>query len=138
MTLQQLKYILVVAEEGSITEAAKKLFLSQPSLSNAVKEVEKEVGISIFSRSRTGATLTKEGMEFLGYARQVIQQMELLDKCYVSLLFFELFIATIGMIATSAWIGMGMLLQKCYLKHYRIVNGVLALTLLECVYSMLK
>ena len=84
MTLQQLKYILVVAEEGSITEAAKKLFLSQPSLSNAVKEVEKEAGISIFSRSRTGATLTKEGMEFLGYARQVIQQMELLEDRYIT------------------------------------------------------
>lgn len=84
MTLQQLKYILVVAEEGSITEAAKKLFLSQPSLSNAIKEVEKEAGISIFSRSRTGATLTKEGMEFLGYARQVIQQMELLEDRYIT------------------------------------------------------
>lgn len=84
MTLQQLKYILMVAEEGSITEAAKKLFLSQPSLSNAIKEVEKEAGISIFSRSRTGATLTKEGMEFLGYARQVIQQMELLEDRYIT------------------------------------------------------
>lgn len=57
---------------------------------------------------------------------------------FASLLFFELVIATIGTIATSTWIGMGMLLQKCYLNHYRIVNGVLALTLLECVYSMLK
>ena len=84
MTLQQLKYILMVAEEGSITEAAKKLFLSQPSLSNAIKEVEKETGISIFSRSRTGATLTKEGIEFLGYARQVIQQMELLEDRYIT------------------------------------------------------
>ena len=84
MTLQQLKYILMVAEEGSITEAAKKLFLSQPSLSNAIKEVEKEAGISIFSRSRTGATLTKDGMEFLGYARQVIQQMELLEDRYIT------------------------------------------------------
>lgn len=84
MTLQQLKYILMVAEEGSITEAAKKLFLSQPSLSNAIKEVEKEAGISVFSRSRTGATLTKEGMEFLGYARQVIQQMELLEDRYIT------------------------------------------------------
>lgn len=79
MTIQQLKYVLMVSEAGSITEAAKKLFISQPSLSNAIREIEKEAGISIFSRSRTGITLTKEGMEFLGYARQVIQQMELLN-----------------------------------------------------------
>ena len=72
MTIQQLKYVLMVSEAGSITEAAKKLFISQPSLSNAIREIEKEAGISIFSRSRTGITLTKEGMEFLGYARQVI------------------------------------------------------------------
>ena len=79
MTVQQLKYILKVAEVGSITEAAKLLFISQPSLSNSIKETEKEAGITIFLRSRTGITLTKDGAEFLGYARQVIQQMELLE-----------------------------------------------------------
>ena len=84
MTVQQLKYILTVAEAGSITEAARQLFISQPSLSNAVKEIEKEAGISIFFRSRNGITLTKEGMEFLGYARQVIQQMELLEDRYIT------------------------------------------------------
>lgn len=84
MTVQQLKYIVTVAETGSITEAAKQLFISQPSLSNAVKEIEKEIGIAIFLRSHAGITLTKEGMEFLGYARQVIQQMELLEDRYVT------------------------------------------------------
>ena len=84
MTIQQLKYILKVAEVGSITEAAKQLFISQPSLSNSIKETEKEVGISIFVRSRTGITLTKEGTEFLGYARQVLQQMELLEDRYIT------------------------------------------------------
>lgn len=84
MTIQQLKYILTVAEVGSITEAAKQLFISQPSLSNSIKETEKEVGISIFVRSRTGITLTKEGTEFLGYARQVLQQMELLEDRYIT------------------------------------------------------
>ena len=79
MRVQQLKYILKVAEVGSITEAAKLLFISQPSLSNSIKETEKEAGITIFLRSRTGITLTKDGAEFLGYARQVIQQMELLE-----------------------------------------------------------
>lgn len=84
MTVQQLKYIVTVAETGSITEAAKQLFISQPSLSNAVKEIEKEIGIAIFLRSHAGITLTKEGMKFLGYARQVIQQMELLEDRYVA------------------------------------------------------
>ena len=78
-----MKYLLTVAEKGSITEAAKGLFISQPSLSNAIKEVEKEIGFSIFTRSRTGIALTKEGMEFLGYARQVVQQMDLLESKYV-------------------------------------------------------
>ena len=86
MTIQQLRYILTVAKTGSITEAARQLFISQPSLSNAIKEIEKEKGIAIFLRSRTGITLTKDGLEFLGYARQVIQQMELLEDRYVTAL----------------------------------------------------
>ena len=73
MTLQQLKYVITVAEKGSITEAAKDLYISQPSLSGAVKEVEKEAGLMIFNRCRAGVALTTEGMEFLGYARQVVQ-----------------------------------------------------------------
>lgn len=84
MTLQQLKYMIAVAEKGSITKAAKDLYISQPSLSGAIKEVEKEAGITIFSRCRAGVALTTEGMEFLGYARQVIQQMELLEAKYIS------------------------------------------------------
>lgn len=84
MTLLQLKYMITAAEIGSITEAAKALFISQPSLSGAIKEVEKEAGISIFTRCRAGIALTKEGMEFLGYARQVVQQMELLESKYIN------------------------------------------------------
>lgn len=83
MTLQQLKYIIMVAEKGSITEAAKELYLSQPSLSGAIKEVEKEVRLIIFNRCRSGVALTTEGAEFLGYARQVVQQMELLESRYI-------------------------------------------------------
>jgi DNA-binding transcriptional LysR family regulator len=64
MTIQQLKYIIKVAEIGSITEAAKALFISQPSLSNAIREIEKETKLTIFSRSRQGIALTKEGLEF--------------------------------------------------------------------------
>ena len=84
MTIQQLKYVLTVAESGSITEAAKLLYISQPSLSNASKDIEKETGITIFLRSRTGITLTQEGMEFLGYVRQVLQQMQLLEDKYIA------------------------------------------------------
>lgn len=51
---------------------------------------------------------------------------------------FELLIATIGTIATLSWIGLGMLIQKFYIKHFRIINIILALTLLECIYSILK
>lgn len=83
MTLQQLKYMITIAEKGSITEAARSLYISQPSLSDAVRQVEKEAGITVFSRRRTGVALTKEGAEFLGYARQVIQQMELLEAKYI-------------------------------------------------------
>lgn len=84
MTIQQLKYIIKVAETGSITEAAKALFISQPSLSNAIREIEKEARLTIFTRSRQGIALTKEGLEFLGYARNVVQQMELLEDKYIT------------------------------------------------------
>lgn len=80
MTIQFLRYIVSVAEIGSITETAKKLHISQPSLSVALKEAEREVGFEIFTRSRSGIALTKEGVEFLGYARQVVQEMSLLEE----------------------------------------------------------
>ena len=64
MTLQQLKYMITIAEKGSITEAAKELFISQPSLSGAIKEVESEAKITIFNRCRAGVALTTGGMEF--------------------------------------------------------------------------
>ncbi len=84
MTIQQLKYMIAVAEKGSITEAAKFLFIAQPSLSDAVRQVEKETGATIFTRCRAGVALTKEGMKFLGYVRQVVQQMELLETKYIN------------------------------------------------------
>lgn len=82
MTLQQMKYIITIVQCGSITEAAKRLFISQPSLSNAVIEVEKETGIEIFQRSVKGITLTSDGTEFLSYARQVVEQAELMEQRY--------------------------------------------------------
>lgn len=83
MTLQQLKYILAIVACGSISEAAKQLYISQPSLSNAVKEIEEEFGIEIFVRSSKGIALTNEGIEFLSYARQVVEQAELMEQRYL-------------------------------------------------------
>ena len=80
MTLRQLKYIIKIVESGSITEAAKQLFITQPSLSNAVKELETELGIEIFNRSAKGISLTVDGAEFLSYARQVEEQGALLEQ----------------------------------------------------------
>ena len=82
MTLQQIKYVLKTVECGSISEAAKQLFISQPSLSNALKELEAELGIEIFSRSAKGISLSVDGAEFLSYARQVAEQAELLEQRY--------------------------------------------------------
>ena len=84
MTLQQLKYAVAIADKGSINEAAKYLFISQPSLSNAIKDLEKEIKITIFTRTNRGIQISSEGAEFLGYARQVLQQSELLEQKYLS------------------------------------------------------
>lgn len=83
MTLQQLRYAISVADSGSMNEAAKRLFISQPSLSEAMKELEEEIGIQLFLRSNRGIRLTQEGEEFLGYARQVLDQYQLLEHRYI-------------------------------------------------------
>ena len=82
MTLNQLKYIVEIAETGSITTAAGHLFIAQPSLSKAVAELEKEMGITIFARSSRGVYLTEDGTKFLSYARQIVEQTELLESEY--------------------------------------------------------
>lgn len=82
MTLQQLKYVVTVAETGTITEAAGKLYISQPSLTNAIHELEREMQIVIFNRTNKGISLSKEGDIFLGYARQVLEQAEILEDKY--------------------------------------------------------
>ncbi|WP_029324442.1 LysR family transcriptional regulator [Butyrivibrio sp. AE3004] len=82
MTLKQLQYAITVAETGNITEAARKLFIAQPSLTSAIHELEKEYGITIFSRSNKGIEMTSEGDEFLGYARQVLEQANLIEERY--------------------------------------------------------
>ena len=84
MTLQQLKYVIEVADRGSITEAAKSLFIAQPSLSAAIHELEAETDTKIFKRSSRGVLITPEGAEFLGYARQVVQQAALIEDKYIA------------------------------------------------------
>ena len=82
MTLKQLRYVTVVADTGSITEAARQLYIAQPSLTSAIRELENEYGIVIFKRSKKGIEVTPEGEEFLGYARQVLEQTDLIDERY--------------------------------------------------------
>lgn len=82
MTLQQIKYALAIADIGSMNKAAEQLFISQPSLSSSIKELEKEIGINIFLRTGKGVTPTSEGEDFLIYARQVYQQYDILLQKY--------------------------------------------------------
>ena len=82
MTLQQILYAITVAETGSMNKAAEKLIVSQPSLTSAIKELERYAGIQIFLRTSKGVVVTGEGEEFLTYARQVYQQYDLLLAKY--------------------------------------------------------
>lgn len=82
MTLQQLKYILTVAAKGTISEAANELYIAQPSLTSSIKDLEKELGITIFNRTNKGIVVSREGEEFLAYARQVIEQVNLIEEKY--------------------------------------------------------
>ena len=84
MTLQQLRYLIAIAEYGSINAAAQNLYASQSNLSTAIKELERELGITVFTRSNRGVTLTNDGTELLGYARQVIEQADMLARRYAT------------------------------------------------------
>ena len=80
MTLQQLKYIVMVAECGNITEAAEKLFIAQPSLTSAIHNIEEEMGITAFIRSNKGVELTRDGETLLSYARQILEQTDVMTE----------------------------------------------------------
>lgn len=82
MRIEQLEYLEAIVKTGSINEAAKNLYLTQPSLSNAIKELEKEVGVQILLRSKLGVSLTEDGREFLIYARQILDNVHLLEERY--------------------------------------------------------
>ena len=83
MTLTQLRYVLAVADTHSMNEAARTLFIAQPSLSQAVRDLEEEIGITLFLRSNRGVKVTPQGEEFLGYARQVVEQYRLVEDRYI-------------------------------------------------------
>ena len=82
MTLQQLRFLIAVAEAGSINAAAQHLYTAQSNISSAIKSLEKETGLSIFTRSNRGVMLTNDGTELLGYARQVVEQADMLEARY--------------------------------------------------------
>lgn len=82
MTIQQLKYVLTVADKGTISGAAQALYIAQPSLTSAIKELEQELGITIFNRTNKGTVISRDGEVFLGYARQVVEQVNLLEEKY--------------------------------------------------------
>ncbi len=84
MTLIQLKYAITIANANSMNEAAHMLFISQPSLSMAIKDLEEEIGITLFHRTNRGITLTPDGEEFIGYARQVVEQYQLIESRYIA------------------------------------------------------
>ncbi len=78
MTIQQLRYVTVICKEGSLNKASELLYVSRPSLTSAVQELEKELGITIFNRSGRGVTPTNDGLEFIRYAREIIAQISVL------------------------------------------------------------
>ena len=82
MTLQQLRYVIQIVESGSFNSAAKALFISQPSLSKSIHDLEEEMSICLFVRTNKGILLSEQGEKFLGYARQVIEQANLLEEQY--------------------------------------------------------
>lgn len=84
MNLQQMKYVICTAECGSISNAARKLFVTQPSLSNAIKELEVELGIQIFDRKNSGVSLTNDGIIFIEQIRSILEQMQIIDTYYKS------------------------------------------------------
>ena len=83
MTITQLRYVIAISQANSMNEAARRLFISQPSLSASLKELEEEIGIELFRRTNRGVMVTPEGEEFLGYAKQVVEQYRLIETRYV-------------------------------------------------------
>ena len=82
MNFQQCRYVQTIAETGSFSKAAKKLFLTQPNLSASIRDLEEELGVQLFERSNTGAKLTDDGHDFLKYAKRILGELDLLEGRY--------------------------------------------------------
>lgn len=82
MNILHMKYAVEVAETGSINKASEILLVAQPNLSRSIKELEADLGITIFERTRKGMTLTPEGSEFIGYARRILDQISDVENMY--------------------------------------------------------
>ena len=82
MTLQNLKYMLEISNSHSFSKAAKNLFVSQSTLSAAVKELESDLGITIFKRTNRGVSLTYDGEDFIKYAKEIVEQSQYLEQRY--------------------------------------------------------
>ena len=117
MTLQQLRYVIAIADNKSINKAAGLLFMSQPALSDSIKEVENEIGISIFERTNKGVSVTPDGSEFMSYARQMIEQYSLIEDRYVNKIRKEKFGVSTQhyTFAVKAFVE---LIEKCGMEHY--------------------
>ena len=101
MTLTQMKYAITVSDRKSMNEAARELFITQPSLSAAIRELETEIGVQIFRRTNRGITVTPEGEEFLGYARQVVEQVSITQFHRIVNRFFSVLPPTLCVFHTS-------------------------------------
>ena len=84
LTLQKMRYLVTIAEQGSFTRAAGVLFVSQPSLTKSIREIEEELGFPVFERTRKGVRVTRQGEEFLAYVRQILDQADLLQEKYMN------------------------------------------------------
>lgn len=82
MNFQQCRYVITIAEAGSFSEAAKRLFVSQPNLSASIHQLEEELGVTLFTRSNTGTKLTEDGFDFIKYAKRIIGEVDLLQSRY--------------------------------------------------------
>lgn len=82
MNILHMKYAVEVARVGSLSRAAERLFIAQPNISRSIKELEADLGITIFNRSARGMVLTPEGEEFIGYATEILKQIEQVEVHY--------------------------------------------------------
>ncbi|MBP2623148.1 LysR family transcriptional regulator [Streptococcus oricebi] len=84
MNIQQLRYVVAIANSGTFREAAEKMYVSQPSLSISVRDLEKELGFKIFRRTSSGTFLTRKGMEFYEKAHELVKGFDIFQNQYAN------------------------------------------------------